>query len=357
MKNRLLLCLVTALTIIFSIQNLNANDLIVQIRKGNAKAVEKWIKEGKNLNDSLVIISDVGDTVITDALSYSAYLAQEEIVTLLIKNKSKFENYSSWVNKAIGPSVSGGNISIVKTILKEGADVNTPCGLCFGNTPITISLLTNRADIFQILKEKKPDMNKQGKIAPIHGAAFAASIELVKVLVEQDSVSLHSLSNEGQSVLWYAIIEGRLEIAEYLRQKGAELNHRNRDMEGLLHASVIHGDIKTVNWVLEHTLADEQLMPNPMSPIVFLVIENGSIEIFTLLAEKGMQVQDMNMFGRNALFALLDTKKNRADFANLLIEDYGLDLTQKDGFNKTVLDYAQENKDKELVKILNTYKK
>ena len=355
MKNRLLFILITTLAIMFSSQILSANEIVTQIKKGDVKSIEKWIKEGKNLNDSLVIVSEEGDSAITDPLSYSAYNGQEELVKLFIKNKSKFEKYTVWINKAIGPGVSGGNISIVKIILKEGAEVNTPCDLCFGNTPITISLLKNRADIYELLKEKKPDMNKQGKIAPIHAAAFGASLELIKQLVEVDSVKLNVLSSEGQMVLWYAIKEGRLEVADYLRQKGAELNHRNSDMQGLLHASVFHGNIETVNWVLEHTFAEEQLMPNPMSPIVYLVVESGNTEIFTLLAEKGMQVQDMNMFGRSALFALLETKNNRAQFAKILIEEYGLDLSQKDGFNKTVLDYAIEKKDKELIKILKTY--
>lgn len=78
---------------------------------------------------------------------------------------------------------------------------------------------------------------------------------------------VNETDNEGNTLLWYAVLAKAMPICEILIKKGADINQKNRHGATPLHAAIIVNDVKMVRWLREHhanvelTLLNEAITP------------------------------------------------------------------------------------------------
>jgi ankyrin repeat protein len=232
--------------------------------------------------------------------------------------------------------------------------------------------------------------NRQGK------GTTEPNIEIVKLLLNHGA-DINAVTNDGESVLYLAIMEFRNPIAKYLLDQGALVNPRRPkskiplalavhwghddvitllfergakvnliDREGnssLLKAceNVSSAHASTVMLLLQHGANIEQQDSDGNTPLMRASAQKLDPEIVHVLLEAGAKVNHLNKNGEDAL--LFSIKENippikliRDDF-NSIIRDliaHGANAKRKDRKGMTAADYAKSHNLVELQKILSS---
>ncbi len=327
------------------------------IKKAKVKKVTHWIKQDAGSHKNLFIsIAQGADTGKLDPLSYAIYCKKNNIATLIIDHKDSFEDFASWANTALGVAVAQNDTTLCNKLIALGANTNGAYALRTNNyNLVTFALLQNQLPMAKLLVQNNANpLRISGTIAPIHAAVFAQNLEALSWLVNEKGASPEQLCSRGYSALWYAILQEKMPLITFFEEKKIEFNHRSPEMETYYHAALATQNMEVIQWVKARVNLPETVSPNPMSPIVHLLIAYGDLELFNEAIQAGMEVYDMDKFSRTAPFALLNATRNRKKFAEILLVDYQLDPNLTDAYGKTVKQYATEKNDKELLKILNS---
>ncbi|TGK95314.1 ankyrin repeat domain-containing protein [Leptospira brenneri] len=119
-------------------------------------------------------------------------------------------------------AVQGGSLEFVRSIVKEGADLEAINE--FGQTPLILAVLLNNEEIVKELVSLGSDTNKADTIegqTPLILAARDGNSQIVKFLLENQTNPLHK-NKKGQSALSLAQENGHQNIVDML------LNHNSK---------------------------------------------------------------------------------------------------------------------------------
>lgn len=257
-------------------------------------------------------------------------------------------------------AVATNNSDALQIILKEGPDVNKVHFTTKKETPLAYAIQQGEKywRIVGLLLAEGADIMRVGATtSALHEAVKTDNERLFDTLLALASHT-NVIDKKGRMPLWYAVERNQPTRVSKLMDKGADPNFKGPKMEGLLYAAFMSRSEDMIAWAMDNTLVDDQLMPNPMSPLVHQVTAYGSISWLKTLSERGLQVQELDIEGRNALFVLLEwNHPNRVEWAHLLIKEYGLSPHQSDAKQQTPALLAKQLKDKELTKVFKKYKK
>jgi len=107
---------------------------------------------------------------------------------------------------------------MLEALLEAGADINARSKWWAGG--------------FGLLDQASPEVAasaiKRGAVVTVHAAARLGMIDRVKELLEADPAVVHARGGDGQTPLHFA---STIEIAEYLLDRGADINARDIDHE------------------------------------------------------------------------------------------------------------------------------
>jgi ankyrin repeat protein len=121
-------------------------------------------------------------------------------------------------------------------LLVETYQADTHVNDAYGRTPLHIVCITGHLRIAEMLLEKgKADVNvKEGgngyDFNPLCFAIANGHYALVRMLVEKFHASLSSESDQDENLFNLAAYSGYIEIAKYLRWKGARVNEFDRSL-------------------------------------------------------------------------------------------------------------------------------
>lgn len=108
--------------------------------------------------------------------------------------------------------------AMLEALLEAGADINARSKWWAGG--------------FGLLDQASPEVAasavKRGAVVTVHAAARLGMIDKLKQLIEPDPALVHARGGDGQTPLHFA---STIEIAEYLLDKGADINARDIDHE------------------------------------------------------------------------------------------------------------------------------
>ena len=115
------------------------------IRKGKIDAVSSYISKGGDLNESyedFLYDPYYGEknSYYFFPMEYAALFQQTEVLRLIMQHKENITDYQVCLNKAFGISISSGNMEILRLLLDAGADINSTCSTCYGQSAIQIAL-------------------------------------------------------------------------------------------------------------------------------------------------------------------------------------------------------------------------
>ncbi len=136
----------------------------------------------------------------------------------------------------------------------------------------------------------------------LHEAAGTGQLDRVKQLVEKDPSLAKSYSPDGFPILGLAAVFGQRSVAEYLLQKGADVNAASKNATGYtaLTGAVASGNKDLVALLLAHGAnADHRYGPG-YSPLAEAAA-NGHLEIVRMLIDHGADPKARTNDGKTAL--------------------------------------------------------
>jgi ankyrin repeat protein len=172
----------------------------------------------------------------------------------------------------------------------------------------------------------------------LHQAVVYGRLDVVRLFIQEFQWNINALTRDGFSPLCFAITN--LEMARFLLENGANVNHGGSDFDGPLTAAVRHNNEEVVRLLLVEYQANPNL--NRRRPVVEqdasrqlqeiyprntdLAILNGNAEILRLLLEHGAFVENTidSRCGRSSLSRLLcdfyTSRETKLSICHLLVE-------------------------------------
>jgi len=191
-----------------------ATPMLLASVNGNAAMLEKLIKAGADPNAPL---TKYGDT----ALMMAARTGKTDAVKVLLDHGTQVNAKETWGDtSALMWAVSELHPAVVKMLIDHGADVNarskfvpSTTGRGFeGTTPV----------------ESKPDQpaeeHASGLLTPLMFAAREGSLESARLLVAAGA-DVNAIDGDGKDVLGLAIFNGNYDLASFLINNHAQVNH------------------------------------------------------------------------------------------------------------------------------------
>jgi len=198
----------------------------------------------------------------------------------------------------------------------------------------------------------------------IKKAIKADKLKAVKKLVEADPAIVNIENSHGDSPLYIAVQEENIDIAKYLIDNGADVNHINTtEVWSILHLACHLKNLEMVKLLLDND-ADIELTTNTGATPLYLICETGThsqaaIEIIEVLLdaaeEKGVLDEYINKKEEHGYFPLyIACKEGDDDIVELLLKS-GANLEEKNEQGQTALMIAiQENKESSHLEVIKT---
>lgn len=196
-------------------------------------------------------------------------------------------------------------------------------------------------------------MDKDG-LSPVHRAAVAGHLDVLKFLVEKAGMDTDkAVLGSDSSPLWLAASGGRTKVLEYLIKAGGDVDQKRIDGMTPLIAAVIGNHPLTVALLIKHG-ADPNISDNEnISPLINAA-EAASPDILKILAPL---VSDLNQVSDTMYTALVvASAANKYENVKVLLEA-GADVNQilgdsEKGEGVTALMYAASSAEFPLIKLL-----
>ncbi|KAF4341128.1 hypothetical protein FBEOM_4998 [Fusarium beomiforme] len=229
-----------------------------------------------------------------------------------IKDLVNFE--WGWAETPLRAAASGGNLDAVKLLLHKGADPN-----------------------YQLQSE----MNRGQTI--IHAAAEGGNTQVLELILEvSDNPSLEVRDRAKRTPLWYACAEGQEDMVEYLLEKGASTDVTFDEGESIIPIIVSGGSERILKLVLEKNPSLDTDCPSPDGETpLFKAVSSGFDKLVTILLERGADANRRSKYGNVPIFGAITNRQN--DTFRILLEHRSIDLTQRDPFDRTCLQIAQQS--------------
>jgi len=136
----------------------------------------------------------------------------------------------------------------------------------------------------------------------LHEAAALGRLERVKQLVEEIPAEAKTYSPDGFPVFALAAVFGHLEVAEYLFEKGADVNAAATNGTGYnaLTGAAASGHTAIVSWLLANGADPNYRYGNGFSPLL-TAAANGHLGIVSILLASGADLHVKTNDGKTAL--------------------------------------------------------
>jgi ankyrin repeat protein len=191
-------------------------------------------------------------------------------------------------------AVQAGDARKVKALLDSNASLATAKNEK-GQTPLLLAVYGGKQEIRDLLLAHGVELE-------LHEAAATGHLERVKHFVEKDPALAKSYSPDGFPVFALAAVFGHKEVAEYLLEKGAEVNAAATNGTGYnaLTGAVASGHTLIVSWLLANGAEPNYRYGAGYSPLL-TAAANGHLGIVSILIASGADLHAKTNDGKTAL--------------------------------------------------------
>ena len=234
-----------------------------------------------------------------------------------------------------------GDLQAIETLLSVGFNPNLPV---HGYTPLWFAILSNRADVVDLLLAGHADPNALvmagkdlsqygGNATPLQFAVSLGNQRLVWKLISAGA-QVDAKGPAGRTGLHTAVRESHLDLIRFLIENGADVNVRDTEGASPLDEAVWNGSLDSVAILLAHGARlnepDTQTGATPINEAAFL----GRTKVIQYLVQFHPDLATPDRRG----FSPLDNaiRMGREDSALLLLEAEPKDRQTSEFFGKTM---------------------
>ncbi|SCO56029.1 related to ankyrin [Fusarium fujikuroi] len=284
-------------------------------------------------------------------LHLAANKGHRGIVIELLKRGADPYPETTKESSAFHAACIGGWLDVIETFLEVVDDVSELVNFEWGwaGTPLKAAASGGRLDAVKLLLSKGADPNKQlqSKInrgqTVIHAAAEGGNTQVLEVILDAvDDSSLEIRDRAQRTPLWYACVEGHEDMVKYLLERGASTDVIFDDGENIIPTIVSGGSEKNLKLVLDRnpSLDTDCILADGETPL-FKAVYSGYGKIVSILLERGADVNRRSKYGNVPVFGAITNRQNET--LRILLEHESMDLTQRDSFDRTALQIAQQS--------------
>ncbi|MFP3033743.1 MAG: ankyrin repeat domain-containing protein [Wolbachia sp.] len=276
---------------------------------------------------------------------------------------------------------------IVQLLIEKGTDINAKDKS--GKTPLDLASEEDVKDFLNPLRERyirlgqelisaaingsvervenlvdqgaNVNIENEDGLMPLFLAVREGKFNVVKHLIDSKKADVKVSDNYGNTLLHWAAFNGRLKIVEYLIEKGADVNVKERNGFAPLHLAVQGGNnilftlsapnkhLKIVEYLIGKD-ADLEAIDNDERTPLHLAVEGSNFNTTRLLIEKGANV---NAKEKNHWVPLyLAVKDGNLNIVELLVNSENIDIEARSEVGDTPLHIAAREGNFDIAKLL-----
>ncbi|XP_071095493.1 putative ankyrin repeat protein RF_0381 [Haliotis cracherodii] len=282
-------------------------------------------------------------------LMLAAQNAHRQVFDFLVGQGASMSIMSRAEMSILHVACEGGNVPIVKYVLEQNVtDINSRRR--DGSTAAMLAVFRGHGDVFNLLVSKGADLT----LLDDKGSTFVdlairgGNTEIVEYVLQQNSVDINK-KHCGLTPVMLAVVNGKLDVFNFLVQKGADLSVMHADHETTLHMACKGGNIEIVKYALEQKI--DAMSSNGMDGNAAAVIaaRRGRRDIFDLLVKKGA---NLTMKEENNNILLMACEGGNVDVVKYVLKQNIVDINSKNGEDLTPAMVAAEGGHKEVFDLL-----
>ncbi len=303
--------------------------------KGNLKRMKKLIlaalREEKPENRKLTLKNiSLSDGIryfdYDSAVAIAAAAGHLPIVQALIETgKIHLDACNAYGVTALTATIARGHLDIVKYLIQNGAN---PYGDHTWNpTPISFAVKAGHFNLVKYLAkmgasfDTKEYCGENLLMGAVGGERNKQNPIILAYLIE-NGMDIEEPTNEGNTVLFYAVIQQNYKAVQYLLQKGADINKQNNKGETPLMTAVLNNDVKMASFLLQNGANPNIANTTNKNTPLIIAAQNGNRKIAELLIQNNASLDYQNKYEETAL--IVAAKKGYFRTVKMLVR-YGAD--------------------------------
>jgi len=213
-------------------------------------------------------------------------------------------------------AIEEGRIDDAKNMIMGGVEVNTK-NIMTCASPIYSAAIRNQIDIVKMLITKGASVKTSLRdgCTILHSIAHGNTtftVELIDLLIN-NGFDINAIDKHGQTALFLACFRKDSSLADYLLEKGADVNSGKKTP---IYAAASFSSASLVAKLIDKGAnINDQSSPQKDTPLHYAATE-GNIEVIKFLLEQGADTKLTNSLGRTALANA--SLKNNTEAVNLL---------------------------------------
>lgn len=247
-------------------------------------------------------------------------------------------------NIILRQAVQVGNLTKIKKLIDNGANVNQVYWDNGGETLLEVAISARQVEVLKLLLEAGANPNyRVFSSSPLLNAAGYGCIEIVKILIESGA----NINDIDNSPLNTAVIRGHLEVVKLLIQSGANINIFEQNTNHPLFWSIGEGHLEIYQYLA--ALTNPKQKYEIEKEALFWTVCNPNPENLKVLLHTNIDLNTQNNSGKTAFILAVEHGKISIIKILLYLE---VELNIKDNKGKTALTYAKEANDRLIVRLL-----
>ncbi|XP_071095492.1 putative ankyrin repeat protein RF_0381 [Haliotis cracherodii] len=259
-------------------------------------------------------------------LMLAARNAHRQVFDFLVGKGASMSIMSRAEMNILHVACEGGNVPIVKYVLEQNVtDINSIRR--DGSTAAMLAVFRGHGDVFNLLVSKGADLT----LLDDKGSTFVdlairgGNTEIVEYVLQQNSVDINK-KHCGLTPVMLAVFNGKLDVFNFLVQKGADLSIMHPDYETILHMALEGGNTEIVKYSLEQNIdaMNNEDLDGYTSAVI--AAKMGRRDIFDLLVKKGA---NLTMKEENNNILLMACEGGNVDIVKYLLKQNIVDINSK----------------------------
>ena len=153
----------------------------------------------------------------------------------------------------------------------------------WGYTPMHYTIMFGKDKIYPLFSKHNKDIKFKNKYTPLHTAASGGHVDMMRLLLSQNSDYLHALANNNYTPLHSATMGGSCQAVSFLLSRGAKPNRTGSSAMTPLHIAAAEGYEDIVQLLLLHDADVNAKNDDGNTPLHVATDDNEYSCILTLL--------------------------------------------------------------------------